>query len=76
MNFLNRLLTKGLLVRRCSHRFSWPRVDSDGRYYQRCSHCGVAYEYDWNKMRLTNQLVPASIADSSVHLARPLPLAK
>lgn len=73
MNFLNRILAKGL--RRCSHQFPWPRVDSDGRYYQRCSHCGIAYEYDWNNMRLTNQLVAAAVVDPDAGLSRSNPFA-
>jgi hypothetical protein len=52
MNFLNRLLNKT-----CSHQFLWPRIDADGRHYQRCSQCGIAYEYDWNKMQLTGRMI-------------------
>jgi hypothetical protein len=32
-------------------------MDADGRHYQRCSQCGVAYEYDWNKMQLTGRMI-------------------
>jgi hypothetical protein len=31
MNFLRRLLGRG-----CTHGFSWPRIDDDGRHYQVC----------------------------------------
>lgn len=51
MNFLKQLLNRG-----CSHRFSWPRVDQDGRHYQICLTCGTAYEYDWRMMRRTDRL--------------------
>jgi len=52
MNFLKQLLAGG-----CSHRFSWPRTDSDGRHYQICLACGTAYEYDWRMMRQTGRLL-------------------
>jgi hypothetical protein len=49
-----------LLASQCAHRFTWPRVDSDGRHYQICVTCGISYLYDWNKMRRTNRvLLPA-----------------
>ena len=50
MNFLMKLLGRG-----CSHRFTWPRCDSEGRHYQICSLCGTAYEYDWGMMRQTGR---------------------
>jgi hypothetical protein len=46
-----------LLIRFCSHRFTWPRLDSNGQHYQICLLCGTAYEYDWNSMRRTNRLL-------------------
>jgi hypothetical protein len=52
MNFLSRLLGKS-----CAHCFSWPRTDSEGRYYQICSRCGVAYEYDWATMHRTDRRI-------------------
>jgi len=52
LNFLQRLLGQG-----CKHRFSWPRINEDGRYYQICLGCGTAYEYDWALMRRTNHLL-------------------
>lgn len=61
MNFLKRLLGKG-----CSHHFSWPRIDTQGRHYQICSLCGIAYEYDWGLMRRTDRLMAANIP---LHLA-------
>ncbi len=51
MNFLKKLLARG-----CAHRFSWPRIDDDGRHYQVCLICGTAYEYDWKMMRRTRRL--------------------
>ena len=39
-----------LMLRRCSHEFSWPRRTSTG-YYQVCLLCAAAYEYDWKTMR-------------------------
>jgi hypothetical protein len=45
MAFLRRLLGGG-----CLHRFSWPRIDTNGHHYQICSDCGTAYEYDWKMM--------------------------
>ena len=51
MKFLERLL-------RCPHRFTWPRMDAFGRYYQICLDCGTEYEYDWNLMRQTKRLEP------------------
>lgn len=50
MNFLKQLLVLG-----CTHRFSWPRIDDDGRHYQICLACGTAYEYDWKVMRRTGR---------------------
>ncbi len=52
MNFLKMLLGRG-----CSHQFSWPRTDDKGCHYQICSHCGAAYEYDWDTMRRTEHLL-------------------
>ena len=40
-----------LMLRRCSHEFSWPRRTSSGDYYQVCLHCAAAYQYDWKTMR-------------------------
>jgi hypothetical protein len=62
MSFLSLFLRK-----KCKHYFSWPRMDGEGRYHQTCSHCGIAYEYDWNKMRLTDRLIvtPANSSSSA-----------
>ena len=49
---------KQLLSRSCSHRFTWPRSDANGRDYQICLSCGTAYEYDWRKMKRTVRLQP------------------
>jgi hypothetical protein len=67
MNFINRLLGKG-----CSHRFSWPRVDAEGRHYQRCLQCGIAYEYDWATMRSTGRVIVANVQD----VLNPTPILK
>jgi hypothetical protein len=62
MNFFKLFFGKG-----CSHRFSWPRVDDNGRHYQICSDCGKAYEYDWNTMKRTEHVWASK---SAPHLAR------
>ncbi|HEY6370923.1 MAG TPA: hypothetical protein VIX37_10110 [Candidatus Sulfotelmatobacter sp.] len=54
MKFLKQLFGRG-----CTHRFSWPRIDENGRHYQRCLGCGAAYEYDWDMMRRTNRPLAA-----------------
>src|SRR6478736_6204673 len=54
MSFLKRIFGRG-----CSHRFAWPRFDN-GRHYQICLTCGIAYEYDWSKMHATSRLVDAN----------------
>jgi hypothetical protein len=56
VRFLKLLLRQG-----CTHRFSWPRIDSNGRHYQVCLACGTAYEYDWEMMRRTNRPLVAAI---------------
>jgi len=56
MNFLRLLLKQG-----CTHRFSWPRIDDQGRHYQICLACGTAYEYDWRMMRRTGRLIMAAV---------------
>jgi hypothetical protein len=66
VRFLSRLLGKT-----CAHYFSWPRTDSDGRYYQICSRCGIAYEYDWSTMHLTKRLMVANGVNSPVSAAIP-----
>ena len=53
-------LLKLLLRQGCTHRFSWPRIDENGRHYQVCLACGTAYEYDWGMMRRTARLVVPS----------------
>jgi hypothetical protein len=57
MNFFMQLFRQGF----CSHRFSWPRIDHDGRHYQICLLCGTAYEYDWRTMRRTDKMVAPDI---------------
>jgi hypothetical protein len=56
MNFL-----KHLLQQACPHRFSWPRIDEQGRHYQICLACGTAFEYDWRMMRRTGRLLAAAV---------------
>lgn len=58
VNFLKLLLRQG-----CTHRFSWPRIDDNGRHYQICLSCGTAYEYDWRTMRRTGRLLVAAVQD-------------
>ncbi|HXM05541.1 MAG TPA: hypothetical protein VN939_23205 [Chthoniobacterales bacterium] len=53
MNLLKRFLQA------CSHKFTWPRIDANGRHYQICLLCGTAYEYDWRMMRRTERLLEA-----------------
>jgi len=50
---------KLLLRQCCTHRFSWPRTDENGRDYQICLSCGTAYEYDWETMRRTDRVLVA-----------------
>jgi hypothetical protein len=45
----------------CAHRFTWPRMENNGRHYQICLVCGTAYEYDWERMRRTNRLVAEGV---------------
>ena len=40
-----------LMLGRCSHEFSWPRRAENGEYYQICTLCAAAFEYDWRTMR-------------------------
>jgi len=54
-------LLKLLLRQGCTHRFSWPRIDDNGRQYQICLACGTAYEYDWRMMRRTGRLLVQSV---------------
>jgi len=54
-------LLKLLLRQGCTHRFSWPRIDENGRHYQICLACGTAYEYDWKTMHRTGRLLVAAV---------------
>jgi hypothetical protein len=40
-----------LMLGRCSHEFAWPRRADNGEYYQVCTLCAAAYQYDWKTMR-------------------------
>jgi|SwirhisoilCB1_FD_contig_51_314516_length_473_multi_4_in_0_out_0_1 hypothetical protein len=63
MSFLKRIFGRG-----CSHRFTWPRFDNNGRHYQICLTCGAAYEYDWNGMHSTGRiLAPNAQARTTTH---------
>ncbi len=42
-------------------RFTWPRIDADGHYYQICPDCGTAYEYDWTLMRRTGRVLATGL---------------
>ncbi len=57
MKLLNRLL------RRCSHRLSWPRMNGDGKHYQTCLICGASFAYDWERMQRMG-LLKATSANS------------
>jgi len=61
MNFLKRLFGQG-----CSHEFTWPRIDANGRHYQICPRCGTAYEYDWGTMRRTDRLLAADAGQVAI----------
>jgi hypothetical protein len=52
--FLDRLLLK-----HCSHEFSWPRRSPTGECYQVCLLCGDEYAYDWTSMRRTVRVAKA-----------------
>ena len=56
MSFLKWILGRG-----CTHRFSWPRIDARGHYYQVCADCGTAYEYDWTLMRRTERFLVTGV---------------
>jgi hypothetical protein len=56
-------LLKLLLRQGCTHRFSWPRIDGNGRHYQICLACGTAYEYDWEMMRRTDRPLAVPVHD-------------
>jgi hypothetical protein len=45
-----------LMLRSCSHEFSWPRRAASGEYYQVCLLCAAAYQYDWTTMRRGNRV--------------------
>ena len=44
-------LLDALMLRSCSHEFSWPRRAADSQYYQVCLLCAVEYKYDWQTMK-------------------------
>jgi hypothetical protein len=54
-----------LMLRRCSHEFSWPRRTSAGEYYQVCLLCAAAFEYDWKAMRRGSRVEEATATTTS-----------
>ena len=59
-------LFRKFLRHTCTHRFSWPRTDAEGRYYQICLACGTAFEYDWEAMRRTNRVIAQKTQQDSL----------
>jgi len=53
-------LLDALMLRTCSHEFSWPRRAADSQYYQVCLLCAVEYKYDWTTMRRIERVDRAS----------------
>jgi len=53
------------MLGRCSHEFSWPRRAENGEYYQVCTLCSTAFEYDWRNMRRGSQ-VDKAVAETTV----------
>jgi hypothetical protein len=53
-----------LMLGHCSHEFSWPRRAASGEYYQVCTLCATAYEYDWKTMRRGSR-VDEPVADTT-----------
>jgi hypothetical protein len=53
-------LLDALMLRTCSHEFSWPRRAADSQYYQVCLLCAVEYKYDWTTMRRVERVDRAS----------------
>ncbi len=53
-----------LMLGHCSHEFSWPRRATTGEYYQVCTLCATAYEYDWKTMRRGSR-VNEPVADTA-----------
>jgi PilZ domain-containing protein len=59
-----------LKLGRCSHEFSWPRRAANGEYYQVCTVCATAYQYDWKTMRRGNR-VDQPVAETTTGRRRP-----
>jgi hypothetical protein len=66
MNLLRKFFGQG-----CTHRFSWPRIDDQGRHYQICLACGTAFEYDWGLMRRTGRLLAVAVQQALHASTRP-----
>ena len=56
-----------LMLRTCSHEFSWPRRATDGHYYQVCLVCAAEYKYDWNTMRRIERVDHAAPESATSH---------
>lgn len=63
-------LLDAILLRSCSHEFSWPRRAPDGQYYQVCLLCAAEYKYDWESMRRTERLEQKASEGSIPHEKR------
>jgi hypothetical protein len=59
---------KLILRHTCTHRFSWPRIGSNGQHYQICLGCGTAYEYDWEGMKRTNRVLTPDVPGPDINL--------
>jgi hypothetical protein len=55
---VTRKLLNALFLRRCSHKYGWPRRSEAGEYYQVCLDCGAEYGYDWERMCRTDPVEP------------------
>jgi len=62
-------LFKLILRHTCTHRFSWPRIGSNGQHYQICLYCGTAYEYDWEGMKRTERVLSEHVEGSDLRCA-------
>jgi hypothetical protein len=62
-------LLKFILRHTCTHRFSWPRIGSNGQHYQICLACGTAYEYDWEGMKRTDRVLNEDVQGSELRYA-------
>jgi PilZ domain-containing protein len=68
-NHMPQKLLDVIMLRSCSHEFSWPRRSADGHYYQVCLLCAVEYKYDWKTMRRIERV--ERVAANPAGTARP-----